>query len=176
MRLRLHCGRIGQGAGKDMALVWKRLVLVGERRAALAADAAPHAARRGVVLRQRGGEAQRRARNRQPCCHRRRDRAPAALAVAVERPIRLTVVGEPDRFAKSVSGRHVDSFTASLSSGRASRTWRLRVVIMASTINQSVNTITVGTAPARSIRKPDSAAPIGIMPKASRRKLPFTRP
>ena len=47
---------------------------------------------------------------------------------------------------------------------------------MARSTYHSENTTTAGITPRRSIKKPDNAAPIGIMPKASNRKVLFTRP
>src|SRR5690349_12980722 len=106
MRRRPRQVRIIERPGEQIDLVGAPFVLVGERRAASGAKAAPHPWRRRVVVRLAAGEAQRVARHGEPRGHRARGGAAAALAVAVERPARLALVGKGDRAAEAVSGRH----------------------------------------------------------------------
>ena len=97
---------IGERAGDHVDLVGHRIGLVRERRSARAAEAATHALGRRVVAGERRGEAEGGAWDRDPRRHRRRGRTTAGLAVAVERPVRLGVVGELARSAEAVSRGH----------------------------------------------------------------------
>src|SRR5487761_2505501 len=59
---------------------------------------------------------------------------------------------------------------------RALRTWRLNVVSPARSSSHAENSSPALRAPKRSISTPDSHAPTGMKPKASRRNVLLTRP
>src|SRR5690349_18503813 len=109
MRARPHSIGLVERTGEDVDLVRHLHVLVRERGAATTAEAALNPRRGRVIAALAARKAQRRARHGNPGRHRARRGAAAALAVAVERPARLALVGKGDGAAQAVSGGHFTS-------------------------------------------------------------------
>src|SRR5205807_4429287 len=107
-----EAGGIVEGADVQIDLAGPAIALVGEGRAALRAEAAPHAGRRAEI----GGRALREAHLRRLEAgiggDRRASVAPAALAMAVAGPFGRTLGGEAEGAAQASSLEHASSLAA----------------------------------------------------------------
>jgi len=127
MRCRRYRRRVVQGADIKMDLIRKTIGFIGNRRAAVAAERAPHPRRRGIRGRCAGGKGHLVRRKANKGSEWRPGAAPTALAMAMRHPQRLTRCHKTDRAAEAATGiarfrlGHGCHYSASNPDGRYSK-------------------------------------------------------